>query len=123
MYVDASDLDDAAGPDLTTALTQRGLAALAGQAPTYSFDGETPGTGGYTFGVDYLLGDVVEERDTGGFGNQMRVTEIIFTADNTGEKVYPTLSINNVITPGTWSAWDQTQTWSEVDPGVHWADL
>jgi hypothetical protein len=123
LYVDASDLDTAAGPDLVTALTQRGLAALAAQAPTYSFDGETPGTGGYTYGVDYLLGDVVEERDTNGFGNQMRVTEMIFTSDNTGEKAYPTLSINNVITPGTWSAWDQTQTWSAVDPAVHWADV
>jgi hypothetical protein len=70
-----------------------------------------------------LLGDVVEERDTGGFGNQMRVTEMIFTSDNTGEKAYPTLSINNVITPGTWSAWDQTQVWSDVDAAIHWGDL
>jgi hypothetical protein len=124
LIVDARDISLSAGPDLTTAMTQRGLQALAAQQKVYAFDGEISQESGYVYGVDYNLGDYVEERDSSGFGNQMMVTEQIFVSDAQGERSYPTLSLAEVVVPGTWSAWSpSTGHWADVDPSVHWADL
>lgn len=123
LFVDASDIALDAGPDLTTALQQRGLQQLAGFQTVYQFDGQISEYCPYVYGTDYNLGDLVEERDADDIGNVMRVTEQIFVSDNQGDRSYPTLSVATTITPGTWSAWDANQTWSQVDPSIVWADL
>lgn len=118
-----SNNDADAGSDLTAALQQEGLLALTGQTLVYAFDGELPPDSPYIYGRDYNLGDLVEERSNGGFGNQMLVTEQIFVSDDKGERAYPTLIIKQVITPGSWLLYDADQTWSEVDPAENWADV
>lgn len=114
---------DPAGDDLDTALAQEGLIALASQTPVYSFDGELTASVPYIYGVDYNLGDLVEERNSDGFGNQMVVTEQIFSEDNTGTKSFPTLTLFQTVTPNTWASWDSNQEWSEVDSSVDWGTV
>jgi hypothetical protein len=104
-------------------LQQEGLIALAAQRTVYSFDGQLPASQPYVYGVDYNLGDIVEERNEDGFGNLMMVTEQIFTSDNQGERAFPTLSISLAITPGSWVAWDGADDWADVPTSIHWADL
>jgi hypothetical protein len=119
----SSSNDADAGPDLTSALEAEGQLALASQRVLYQFDGELPPNVSYVYGRDYNLGDLVEQRDSDGFGNLMLVTEQIFSADNTGDRQFPTLTITEAITPGTWVAFDPTIEWDEEDDSVHWADL
>lgn len=113
--------DSTAGDDLQTALEQEGLIALSQYNQVYSFDGELPATLPYTYGTDYNLGDMIEERDESGNANQMIVTEQIFSSDNTGDRAYPTLTLLETITPGTWGSWDANQAWSDVDSSQVWA--
>lgn len=118
-----SDNDGDAGDDLTAALQQEGLMALAAQTTIYSFDGELTPSVPYIYGTDYNLGDLVEERNSDGFGNQMVVTEQIFSSDNTGQRSYPTLTLFETVTPGTWASWDANQVWSDVDDSVEWGTV
>jgi hypothetical protein len=118
-----SSNSDPAGPDLSAALAQEGLLALTNQRTVYAFDGQLPQEVPYAYGVDYNLGDLVEERNSDGFGNQMYVTEQIFSSDNTGEKQYPTLTVAQVITPGSWLSFDPSVHWTDEDPTVNWTDL
>jgi hypothetical protein len=53
----------------------------------------------------------------------MIVTEQIFSSDSTGEKSYPTLSIKQVITPGTWVAWDHSEVWDDEPDTVTWDNV
>jgi hypothetical protein len=113
-----------AGLDLDIALQAEGQLALAQQRPIYAFDGQLPPTSNYIYGVDYNLGDKVEERNQDNMGNHMIVTEQIFASDETGETAYPTLSLLTVITPGSWLDWKPaTESWSSVDSSVAWQDL
>lgn len=93
LYVDASDIDLSAGAPLTAAMQQRGLQALMQNVPVYQFDGQIPQNSVYTYGVDYALGDIVEERDSDGTTTQMRVLEQIFVSDAQGDRTYPSFSV------------------------------
>lgn len=115
-----SSNSDPAGASLTDALHAEGVAALASQRLVYAFDGELPQTVPYVYGKDYNLGDLVEERNSDGFGNQMIVTEQIFSSDDAGERSYPTLTLYQGITPGTWLSEDPTLVWDAVDPTLVW---
>lgn len=108
---------------LIAALEQEGLLALGAQRLIYSFDGEVPSSINLVYGIDYNLGDLVEERTEGGFKNQMVVTEQIFTSDQTGDHSYPTLSILQTITPGSWLAEPVSEHWDDVVATEHWDDL
>lgn len=120
--VDASDIDiEEAGTELNNALQQRGREELAKNRAIQAFDGELPGNSPYRYEVAYQLGDLIEMRNDDGVTNQMRVTEQIFVSDAQGERSYPTLAIDRFITPGTWLAWDYSQTWENADG--EWADL
>ena len=92
LYVDASDINLSAGAPLTAAMQQRGLQALMQNQSVYQFDGQIPQTGSYTYGVDYGLGDIVEERDADGTASAMRVLEQIFVSDDQGDRSYPSFS-------------------------------
>jgi Siphovirus ReqiPepy6 Gp37-like protein len=108
---------------LIAALEQEGLIALGQQRLIYSFDGEVPPSVNLIYGVDYNLGDLVEERTEDGFRNQMVITEQIFTSDDTGDRSYPTLSILQTITPGSWLAEPVSEHWDDVPETEHWDDL
>lgn len=123
LVVQATDVDEDSVPDVDAALDQKGLEALAAAQKVYQFDGEISEFGVYRYGRDYTLGDLVEERDRTGFGNQMRVIEQIFVSDNQGDRSYPTLSLTLVIVPGTWSAWTPSgQVWVDVPEKEVWAN-
>lgn len=123
IFVDASSNTDPVGDALTAELLALGLAALAKQRPLQAFDGTIPQNSQYKYGTDYNLGDLVEMRDDDGVANQMRVTEQIFVSDENGERSYPTLAVNLLITPGSWLAWDGNQNWDDVDDSETWDSL
>lgn len=118
-----SSNDGVAGDDLTAALIAEGTLALAAQTMIYTFDGELPSNVPYVYGRDYNLGDLVEERNSDGNGNQMIVTEQIFSSDDQGDRAYPTLTLSQVITPGSWNSWDASQAWNDVPTTEHWGDI
>lgn len=118
-----SSNDADAGPDLDAALRAEGLIALAAQRQVYAFDGKIPPGVSYVYGQDYALGDLVEERNSDGFGGLMLVTEHISSSDDTGDTEYPTLSVSQVITPGSWLNFEGDNVWADIPDTVHWADL
>lgn len=122
MFVKADDITLAAGAPLTAALQQRGKEKLSENQTIIAFDGEIPQYGSYSFGPgkDYDLGDLVEIRNSDGLSTNMRVDEHIRTSDASGEKAYPTLVSELLITPGSWLAWDTSQYW--LDATGYWAD-
>lgn len=106
-------------PAIDAALEQRGQEELTKYKPIKAMDGELPTNAKYRYGIDYELGDLVEMRNDDGLTNRMRVTEQIFVDDAQGERSYPTLALDEFITPGTWYAWDANGVW-DTAPGV-WA--
>lgn len=120
LMVDASDIDLPAGAALNAALDQRGVQELSKNKLTSAFDGEISQYSPYKYKRDYDLGDLVEMRNSDGVTNQMRVTEQIFVDDNQGERAYPTLSIDILITPGSWLAWDANEEWNSVPDSDVW---
>lgn len=114
LYVDAKDIELPAGAALDAALQQRGLQELAKHRRLMGFDGEIPQTGKYKYGVHYQLGDIVEMRNSDGASNNMRVSEQIFVSDSSGDRSYPTLSLDRFLFPGTWLSWDYNQVWNDV---------
>lgn len=128
LVVNASDVTTDAYPttdDVTAALTQRGNEELAKNVTVQSLDGEISQHSQFVYGKDFNLGDVVEMRSDDGETNNMRVTEQIFTSDDTGEKSYPTLTVNTFITTGSWLSWLNNKTWEDMAAEVvtpYWAD-
>lgn len=123
MLISSSNSGDA-GSDLTKALQAEGQLALAAQQEVYAFDGQLPASSGYIYGEHYNLGDKIEERNEDSQGNHMIVTEQIFSSDSSGETSYPTLSLFQVITPGSYLAWKPaTETYLEVDSSVTYDSL
>jgi len=120
--VKADDLDLAVGAPLTAAMQQRGLEELAKHRTLYAFDGEIPQHQPYTYGVDYNLGDLVEERSPDGFISQLIVTEQIFVSDSSGELSYPTLTLKELLLPGTWVARPIAEHWADVPDDQVWAN-
>ncbi len=120
VVVRADDIDLAAGVDLDAALQQRGLEELANWRVVVAFDGEIPQSSSYQYGVDYFMGDLVEQRDENGTATNLRVVEQIFVSDSEGERSYPTLQVDLLITPGSWFAWSSSEVWDDADG--YWED-
>ena len=120
LMVNAQDIDMPVGAAYTTALQQRGLTELGKYTAIYAFDGEIPQNQPYVYGVDYNLGDLVEEQSPEGFINQLIVTEQIFVSDSTGELSYPTLTLKDVVLPGTWRARPIGEHWADVPGDQEW---
>lgn len=113
-------LNEAETDAMLAAMLQLGTDELAKNRSISAFDGEITQLSPYKYRRDYDLGDLVEMRNASGLTNQMLVTEQIFTADATGERAYPTLTIKLFITPGSWLAWENTQVWQDA-PGT-WSE-
>jgi Siphovirus ReqiPepy6 Gp37-like protein len=122
VLVKADDIDLPAGAELTAAMIQRGREELAKYRDIYALDGEIPQHQPYIYGVDYNLGDLVEERSPDGFANYMLVTEQIFISDEQGERSYPGLMVSSVVTPGSWKSRPVAEHWGDVDVAQHWND-
>lgn len=114
LYVDATSVEETTEPNLTKILTQKGYEALAKNRSITAFDGEISQADQYTYGLHYELGDLVEMQSGAGVTNNMRVTEQIFVSDENGSRSYPTLSVDLLITPGSWLAWDANEEWASA---------
>jgi hypothetical protein len=120
LMVNAQDIDLPLGAGLTTALTQRGKTELGKNTAVYAYDGEVTQYQPYVYEIDYSLGDLVEEQSPEGFINQLIVTEQIFVSDGSGELSYPTLTLKDVILPGTWRARPIGEHWADVASDQNW---
>jgi len=114
LIVTNTDITDTDPPTALAQMMALGTQQLALNRQTAAFDGAISQTSKYVYGIDYNLGDLIEYRNSDGVSNTMQVTEQIFSSDNTGVKSYPTLIINEFVTPGSWDA---------EPPGVSWTDL
>ena len=123
LYVDATDIDlEVSDSTYMNVVRQRGQEELAKHRNVELLDGQLPENINYVYGRDYNLGDLVELRSVDGLTNRMRVTEQIFVDDADGERAYPTLTVEDLVVPGTWQDWrfnipwdDAVGTWSELD--------
>lgn len=114
LIVDATSVEETAQPALDRILAQKGQEALAKNRSITAFDGEISQANQYIYGIHYELGDIVEMQSGTGITNQMRVTEQIFVSDENGSRAYPTLSVDLLITPGSWLAWDANEEWASA---------
>lgn len=89
VYVDSS------GTDGSKALQQKGREEISKYATTQTFDGEAYDTGSFNYGQDYFIGDIVSVVDRYGHVGRCRVTEYIYSHDESGEKQYPTFEMMN----------------------------
>lgn len=73
-------------------LTQQGMEMLKTTTETTEFNGEILDINVYAYGVDYNLGDIVQVVNEYGLTATATVTEITEVEDETGYRIYPTLS-------------------------------
>lgn len=121
LIVEANDILETAGAPLNALLKVRGQEELAKAKKISAFDGEISQSGVYAYGVDYILGDMVEMRTQDGLTKYVRVIEQIFVSDAEGDRSYPTLSDVLFITPGSWLDWRNNIYWD--DAVGYWKDI
>jgi hypothetical protein len=123
LLVNATDITETDPTTATALMTQRGYEELAKYRRISAFDGEISQNSKFVYGRDYNLGDLVEVRNTDGVGNTMQVTEHIFVSDKEGDRSYPTLSVTEFVTPGSWLSEPPTRVWFDYDSdSTTWAD-
>lgn len=93
ILVDASDITLAAGASLNAALDQRGRNVLSEHRNSTLFDGTVNPNVAFKYNRDYFLGDLVSLRGSNGVRQTVRVTEHIWSYDESnGALSFPTLS-------------------------------
>lgn len=125
LVVKMDDFDvGTSAPVVTAMMQQKGKEELSKCRGFVGFDGEVSEVSEYKYGVDYQLGDLVEIFGKDGYSSVVRVSEQIFASDEQGDRSYPTLSSNKVITPGSWVAQDAT-LWIDYDddPTTYWYSM
>ncbi len=115
LFVKADDIIDPDGPTASAMMIQRGKQELAKNRSFIALDGEVAQTSQYVYGMHYNLGDLVTQEDGQGGTAQMQVTEQIFVSDQQGDRSYPTLTITQIVTVGSWLARDPTEEWLDLD--------
>lgn len=92
LFVDASSLnveDIGEGPAYTAAMQQEAKEQMKETVITMEFDGEMDYFNNYKYGVDYKVGDIVQVIDEYGNSAKCRITEVIWSEDESGIKNYP----------------------------------
>lgn len=113
--------EDMALVDVPDYLVKLGQEELGRSTPINVYDGEIAKTANYKYEVDYNLGDIVEVRGNDGGTAYMRVVEQIFSSDQSGDSVYPSLVTRSFVNPGTWASWKYNIEWSAVGSEEYWA--
>lgn len=72
-------------------LEGRGVEELWKNTFIESFDGEVD-TKMFNYGEDFFMGDILQLEDNYGHSGKSRVTEVIYSQDSTGIKIYPTFT-------------------------------
>lgn len=99
LFVDAKDISSTttggtlSDEEYTELLKEKGLATLAENRISLSYDGEILPEVTFIYGIDYDLGDIVETIDFYGNQNACRITEIIESWDENGYTIIPTFEI------------------------------
>lgn len=96
LFVEANIIRNSPDGELTEAeyldqLEGKGLEELAKHINLEAFDGEVDTTL-FEYGVDFFMGDVVQIKDEYGHSTESRVTEIIYSQDREGHRIYPTFT-------------------------------
>lgn len=98
MHTDASGISQTDGENTIsdeayTALLQRqGIDELSQNTRTESFEGEVSSGRTYTYGMDYFMGDIVQNVNEFNIKATSRVTEYIMSQDESGIERYPTFT-------------------------------
>lgn len=124
LVINATDVTTEKYPDpedVATALIRIGNDELVQYRASQAFDGEINQHSAYKYGLDYFLGDNVEQRNSSGVANVMQVTEQIFVSDQEGDRSYPTLTKAQFINTGSWLSWLNNKQWSELTT-EEWVD-
>jgi hypothetical protein len=79
--------------DIAAFRAQNAKDALANHNYIRAVDGQSSPESEYSYGVDFLMGDVIELQGLSGIISKARITEFIRSQDATGEKAYPTISV------------------------------
>lgn len=123
MHVRANFVSADPPADVSAALEQIGLEALAQSQRTYLFDGVVPPDTPYIYGVDYEVGDLVEVHNEDGVVSHKRITEQIFVCDQEGERDYPSLSQGTYFGADDWLGWSSSSdAWEDITISV-WAEM
>lgn len=108
--------------DVPAYLTQLGQEELLRSQAVNVYDGEIAKTSTFVYERDYNLGDIVEVRGNDGGTAFMRVVEQIFSSDQSGDSVYPSLLTKSFINPGTWASWKYNIEWSAMGSSEYWSN-
>lgn len=73
-------------------LAEAGKECLAEHQVTEAFESEVASEVNYTYGTDYLLGDIIQVENEYGIQAVARITEVIEYEDETGHRYIPTFS-------------------------------
>lgn len=102
LFVDARDVssetEEGVTIDYGAILKSKGVEALAEYGTTISFEGEVEPNHSYKYGVDYMLGDIVQVMNEYGIETCARITEVIETFDENGYSVIPTFQYQEAVT-------------------------
>lgn len=101
MFLDNGTLD--ANLDVSTGdqaywesvATEKGKEELSKYETTTAIDGELHGQWQWQYGEDYFLGDKVQVVNEFGMEATSYISEIVFSADDTGERTIPTFTSTN----------------------------
>lgn len=99
LFVDARDLsstvegEELSDSEYTAQLQQRGAEKLAENIIIETFEGETETTSSFTYGVDFNMGDIVQNQNEYGSTFTSRITEYIWSQDTSEIKAYPSFSV------------------------------
>lgn len=101
LYVDARDIrstdeQGAAIPNYTDLLQKRGKEQMTEYTKDYAFEGEVETISTtFVYNTDYFLGDVVQVADAFGYGDAVRVTEVVYSQDENGISIVPTFTMHD----------------------------
>lgn len=77
---------------LKNQLEKKGMEELLNKKKIYAFDGKVDPDLQYEYGKDYFLGDIVQVVDQYGHECESRITEVVYSYDDTGERIIPTFT-------------------------------
>lgn len=79
--------------EYTKLLEKKGQEVLDDNDILEEFDGKTEAIEGFTYGTDFFLGDLVQVENEYEKQGVARITEIIFSQDQSGIEMYPTFKV------------------------------
>ena len=85
-------------------MKQKGKDDLENNTETNAFDGEVSPNFEYTYGDDYLLGDLVQIQNAYGSGMESRIIEIVYSDSTEKKSVYPTFQADTKTSPDQYTS-------------------